>query len=71
MKKRNKLILASLALFGLMTALAIYFVWPLMVFASYFVWPRDSLEEVQVLETKKSPDGRWTLLWTMRSMQCG
>jgi hypothetical protein len=57
MKKRNKVILASLALFGLMTALAIY-----------FVWPRDLLEsreEVKVLETKKSPDGRWAAVVQM------
>jgi hypothetical protein len=69
MKKRNKVILASLALFGLMTALAIYFVWPLIgpatEFASYLVWPRNSVEEVQVLETKKSPDGRWTAVVQM------
>ena len=69
MRKRNKVILASLALFGLMTALAIYFVWPrvrpAMEFASEFVWPRKEVEEVQVLETKKSPDGMWTAVVQM------
>lgn len=47
MKKRNKIILACLALLGLAVAVAIY-----------FVWPRNHLE-VQVRETKKSPDGKW------------
>jgi hypothetical protein len=47
MKKRNKIILWSLAVFGLAVALAIY-----------FVWPRNHLE-VQVKETRKSPDGKW------------
>jgi hypothetical protein len=53
MKKRNKVILASLALLGLAVALAIY-----------FVWPRNHLE-VQVRETKKSPDGKWTAVVQM------
>ena len=57
-KKRNKIILALLASFGLMTAFAIYLVWP-------FVWPGKWVEEVQVLETKKSPDGRWTAVVQM------
>lgn len=48
MKKRNKVILGSLAVLGLLVGLAIY-----------FVWPRNHLE-VQVRETKKSPDGKWT-----------
>jgi len=52
-KNRNKIILASLALFGLAVALAIY-----------CVWPRNHLE-VQVRETKKSPDGRWTAVVQM------
>jgi hypothetical protein len=47
MKKRNKVILGSLAALGLVVALAIY-----------FVWPRNHLE-VQVRDTKKSPDGKW------------
>ncbi len=47
MKKRNKIILWSLAVLGLAVALAIY-----------FVWPRNHLE-VQVKQTKKSPDGKW------------
>jgi hypothetical protein len=53
MKKRNKIILGSLALLGLIVALA-----------TYFVWPRDHLE-VQVRETKKSPDGRWNAVVQM------
>jgi len=69
MKKRNKVILASLALFGLITALAIYFVWPLIrpatEFAIELVWPGKEVAEVQVLETKKSPDGRWTAVVQM------
>lgn len=48
MKKKNKVILTSLVLLGLMLALAIY-----------FVWPRNHLE-IQVRETKRSPDGKWT-----------
>jgi hypothetical protein len=47
MKKRNKIILWSLAVLALAVTLAIY-----------FVWPRNHLE-VQVKETKKSPDGKW------------
>jgi hypothetical protein len=47
MKKRNKVILWSLGVLGLVVALAIY-----------FVWPRNHLE-VQVKETRKSPDGKW------------
>ena len=47
MKKRNKIILCSLAALGLVVALAVY-----------FVWPRNHLE-VQVKETKESPDGKW------------
>lgn len=53
MKKRNKVILSSLALLGLMVALA-----------TYFVWPRNHLE-VQVRETKRSPDGKWTAVVQM------
>jgi hypothetical protein len=49
MKKRNKVILASfVAIFGLIVALPVY-----------FVWSRSRLE-IQVLDTKRSPDGRWT-----------
>ncbi|QMV20109.1 hypothetical protein GOB94_16575 [Granulicella sp. 5B5] len=47
MKKRNKVILGSVAALGLVMALAIY-----------FLWPRNHLE-VQVKETRKSPDGKW------------
>jgi hypothetical protein len=65
MKKRNIVILISLVLFGLMTALAIYFVWPAMDFAINFVWPGKEVEEIQVLETKKSPDGSWTAIVQM------
>jgi hypothetical protein len=69
MRKWNKVILASLALFGLMTALAIYFVWPRIEpaidFVCEFVWPQNSVEEVQVLHTKMSPDGRWTAVVQM------
>ena len=50
---RNKVILTSFALLGLMTALAIY-----------LVWPRNQLE-VQVRDNKKSPDGRWTAVVQM------
>jgi hypothetical protein len=53
MKKNNKAILALLALLGLMVVLGIY-----------FVWPRNHLE-VQVRETKKSPDGRWNAVVQM------
>jgi hypothetical protein len=47
MKKRSKIILWSLSALGLVVALAVY-----------FVWPRNHLE-VQVKETRKSPDGKW------------
>jgi len=47
MKKRNKVMLGSVAALGLVVALAIY-----------FVWPRNHLE-VQVKGTIKSPDGKW------------
>ena len=47
MKKRNKIILGSLAGLGLEVPVAIY-----------VVWPRNHLE-VQVRETKKSPDEKW------------
>jgi hypothetical protein len=53
MKKKNKVILTSLALLGLMVALAIH-----------FVWPRNYLE-IQVRETKRSPDGMWTAVVQM------
>jgi len=53
MKKRNKIILASLALFGLIVALPVY-----------FVWSRSGLE-IQVLDTKRSFDGRWTAVVQM------
>ena len=53
MNKRNELILTSLTIFGLMVA-----------FAIYFVWPRNHLE-IQVRETKKSPDGKWTAVVQM------
>jgi hypothetical protein len=46
-KKRNKIILTSLALLGLMLALAICFVW------------RRNHQEVQFREAKTSPDGKW------------
>jgi len=48
MKRRNKIILLFSTLFGLTVAIAIC-----------FVWPRNHLE-VQVHETKRSPDGKWT-----------
>ena len=47
MKKRNKIILASLTFFGLLVALAIH-----------FVWPRD-YDEIQYRQAKVSPDGKW------------
>ena|SRR5215469_2798777 len=53
MKIRNKVILTSLVLLVLVAGLAIY-----------LVWPRDHLE-IQVRETKKSPDGRWTAVVQM------
>lgn len=55
MKKRNKVILASFALLGLAVALAIY-----------LVWPGNHLE-VQVRETKKSSDGKWTAVVQMEA----
>jgi len=54
MKKNNNVILTStLAMLGLMVALAFY-----------FVWGRNQLE-IQVRETKRSPDGRWTAVVQM------
>jgi hypothetical protein len=53
MKSRNKVILASLAFFGLIIGLAVYFV------SSFFS------SETQVLDTKRSPDGRWTAVVQM------
>jgi len=53
MKKRNRVILASFALLGLA-----------MAFGIYFVWPRNHLE-VQVRETKLSPDAKWTAVVQM------
>jgi hypothetical protein len=53
MKKRNKIILTSLAVLGLAVLLAIY-----------FVWPRNHLE-VQVRKTNTSPDGKWTAVVQM------
>ena len=47
MKTRNKVILVSLTFFGLIIALAIY-----------FVWPRD-YDEIQFCQAKVSPDGKW------------
>lgn len=53
MKRKNKLILTLVALVGFITTLSIY-----------FVWPRNHLE-IQVRETKRSPDGRWTAIVEM------
>ncbi|MFZ1083631.1 MAG: hypothetical protein WAN35_01555 [Terracidiphilus sp.] len=53
MKSRNKVILASLAFFGLIIGLAVYFV------SSFFS------SEIQILDTKRSPDGRWTAVVQM------
>jgi hypothetical protein len=53
MKRRTQVTLTSLALLGVILALAIY-----------VVWPRDHLE-VQVRKTKKSPDGRWNAVVQM------
>jgi hypothetical protein len=54
MKKRNKIILASLvAIIGLIVA-----------FAVYFIWTRSRLE-IQILDTKKNPDGKWTAVVQM------
>ncbi len=51
--KKNKVILTSLAALGLLVALTIY-----------FVWGRNQLE-IQVCETKRSPDGKWTAIVQM------
>ena len=54
-----------------MTALAIYLVlpriWLIMAIAIYFVLPSNDswVQEVQVRETKKSPDGMWTAVVQM------
>ena len=56
MKKRNIVILTSLASVVLIVALAIYFV--------LFVLIRPHLEILEC-ETKKSPDGRWTAVVQM------
>jgi hypothetical protein len=53
MKKKNKVILISLVVLGLLMALAVY-----------LVWGRNQLE-VQVLGTKRSPDGKWTAVVQM------
>ena len=53
MKKRRKFVLASLALFGLILALAIYFI----LFRTYL--------EVRECETKNSSDGKWTAVVQM------
>ncbi len=57
MKKRNKVVLASLVatlvIFGLIVS-----------FAVYFVWSR-SRSEIEVLDTKRSPEGRWTAVVQM------
>lgn len=54
MKKRTKVIvISSLALLGLMVAVA-----------AYLVWGRNKLE-IQVQATKKSPDGKWTAVVQM------
>ena len=70
MKKRNKVILTSLALLALVAGLA-----------TYFVRGRNQME-IQVRETKSSPNGKWTAVVQMevysasafvdeRSTQCG
>jgi len=51
--KKNTVILTSLALLGLM-----------MVFAAYHVWSRNQTE-IQVCDTKRSPDGKWTAIVQM------
>jgi hypothetical protein len=51
MRTRNKVILAALTFFGLIIALTIH-----------FVWPRS---EIQVLDIKWSPDGKWTAIVQM------
>jgi hypothetical protein len=53
MKKGNRIVFAAMALLGVTVALAVY-----------FIWPRNHLE-VQVHETRKSPDGRWTAVVQM------
>lgn len=53
MKVRTRVILTSLALLAVILAVAIY-----------IVWPRNHLE-VQVRETKISPDGKWTAVVQM------
>ena len=53
MKKSNKVILTSLVLLALIAGIAIY-----------FVWGRNQLE-IQVRETKGSPDGKWTAVVQM------
>jgi hypothetical protein len=53
MKKRNKVILTSLALLALVAGLA-----------TYFVWGRNQME-IQVRETKSSPNGKWTAVVQM------
>jgi hypothetical protein len=59
MKQWIRVILSALAFFGLMTVLAIF-----------FFWPRGHLE-VEVCETKKSPDGRWTAVVQMEVYSIG
>ncbi len=57
MTKRKKIILGYLALLGLLVALAVYAVW----LRSYNLWPPGSSHiDVQVLQTEKSPNDRWT-----------
>jgi hypothetical protein len=50
---KNKIILISLALLGLMVLGAVY-----------FVWGCNQLE-IQVHDTKRSPDGKWTAVVQM------
>jgi hypothetical protein len=50
---KKKTIFISLALLGLITALAVY-----------VSWPRNHVE-IQVRQAKKSPDGRWTAVVQM------
>jgi len=59
MKKNNKVALTSLALLGLVVSLAVY-----------FVWLRNDLE-IQVQESKRSPDGRWTAVVQMEVYSAG
>ena len=51
--KKNKVILISLALLGLIVALTVY-----------HVWCRNQTE-IQVCDTKMSPDGKWTAVVQM------